>query len=57
MKLKLNMSLNSLKKCEKCDGSGGDILFIFKMLGDGSGMFVQIQQFRSRYDFSEHSTV
>jgi DnaJ family protein A protein 2 len=43
---KLNMTLNSLKKCEKCHGSGGDTPSSFLKCArcDGSGMFVQIQQ-------------
>jgi DnaJ homolog subfamily A member 2 len=43
---KLNMSLNSLRKCEMCDGSGGESASSFLKCDkcDGSGVFVQIQQ-------------
>ena len=43
---KLNMSLNSHQKCEKCNGSGGESSSSFLKCArcDGSGMFVQIQQ-------------
>jgi DnaJ family protein A protein 2 len=43
---KLNMSLNSQQKCEKCNGLGGESSSSFLKCArcDGSGMFVQIQQ-------------
>ena len=43
---KLNMSLNSQQKCEKCNGLGGESASSFLKCArcDGSGMFVQIQQ-------------
>lgn len=43
---KLNMTLNSGQRCEKCNGSGGESSSSFLKCGrcDGSGMFVQIQQ-------------